>query len=342
MRKFISFSSGGARTAISMVATMIVLTLISSACRHREFLYEQPSKRIPVIVEFDWSLDPGASPEEMTVYFFRISPTQSKNIAYDFKGRDGGEITLSPGVYAAICHNNDSDRHGFVGYDSFDEFGIRLNDNRNAGNLNSSTSSFLRSENERISHSPDSMWVASVATFVIDAPNPSDVSTRAPKVIRFKMQPVVSHYTFFVHNPLNFNNSISVSATLSGMASTVHPGRNATGDETVTHLFNMVPTRDGGLFGEFLTFGHCGGKPLGTRAGEDDSTVPHILVIHATMADGKRWSSVHDVSDQIHSSDVQDCVIRLDSLAFPQGSGSGGGWSPSVGGWIGGQEHVGM
>lgn len=342
MRKFTSYIRPVPSSRFIIGIFTLVIMLLSTGCRHREFFYELPSRRVPVVVEFDWTQDPDARPEGMAVYFFKVDATQSKRIAYDFKGRDGGEITLSPGVYCAISHNSDSDRHGFVGEDSFDDFGLRLNDNRNAGGFNNSTSSFMRTNGERISHSPDSIWMASIAAFEIPEPDPSDISTRAPRVIRFVMQPVVAHYTFYIHNPLNFTNSISVSATLSGMASTIHPGRGMTGDETVTHLFEMFPTRDGGLFGEFLTFGHCGGKSLNSRSGEEGANVPHILVIHATMADGKRWSSAHDVTDQIHSSHQRDCVIRLDSLEFPPGGGSGGGMSPSVGGWIGGQEQVGM
>ncbi|MDE6278290.1 MAG: DUF5119 domain-containing protein [Muribaculaceae bacterium] len=312
---------------------------IPSACNHREFLYDEPSGRATVEVMFDWSADPQASPRGMTVYFFRSGSKSRAPIAYDFKGRNGGTVSLTPGVYSAICHNSDSDRHGFVDQDSYDDFGIRLNDHRNAGNLSNSSAVAPHSGDERIAHFPDSMWVASIPMFIIEAPAPTDTHR---EIITFAMQPVVHHYTFLIHNPLNFNNSISVSASLSGMASTVHPGRSATGDETVTHLFNMTPTPDGGLFGEILTFGHCGSGDINSRDGGDDSPEkPHVLVVRASLSDGQNWTSSHDVTDQIHGSRVPDCVIRLDSIAFPKPTG-GSGFSPSVGGWIGSQENVGM
>lgn len=318
----------------SSAVLLIILLFIATGCEHREFQVESPSKRVSVVVEFDWSLAPDANPSEMTVYFFRMGST-SRPIAYDLKGKEGGTITLTSNVYAAICHNNDSDRHGFVGYNSFDEFGIHLNDNVNTGNM-FGTSSLIKAADERIAHTPDYMWVAAIASVEIKSAN--ELSGDAPQVVRFVMQPVVSHYTFHINNPVNFNKSLSVSATISGMASTLHPGLGMTGDETVTHLFEMSPTPDGNLFGEILTFGHCGSGSFGSR--DDDSSTPHILTIYATMNDGKRWNSVHDVTNQIHGSENQDCVIRLDSVAFPKPAGSG--LQPTVGGWTGSQEPVGM
>lgn len=313
---------------------LLLLTCILTGCNHREFLYEAPSRRIPVEVIFDWSIDPDANPSEMTVYFFRLD--SNRVITYDFKGKDGGSAILSPGIYAAICHNADSDRHGFVGSNAFDEFGLRLNDNRNASSFQSNLS-YLRISDERIAHSPDYMWVGVITMFEIKAID--EIPDRSVQTVVFEMQSVVSHYTFHILNPINFNKSISVNATLSGMASTIHPGRGMTGQETVTHLFEMSPTPDGNLFGEILTFGHCSGKVISSRS--DDDSKPHILSIFATMSDGQRWTSVHDVTEQIHGSSTQDCVIRLDSVPFPKPTG-GGGFNPTVGGWTGSQEIIGM
>lgn len=322
----------GVVTAVMLLSLMC----LTASCDHREFLYENPSKRVQVTVEFDWSDDPAASPAGMTVYFFREGT--STRSAYEFVGKSGGTILLMPGLYRAICHNNDSDRHGFTGENEFDGFGIRLNDNRNAGGTFGNSGN-LRAGDERIAHSPDSMWVAALPVFEIRERDP--LAPSAPQVIRFRMQNVVHHYTFIIHNPVNFTNSITVGATVSGLAGTVHPSRGMTGEETVTHFFNMSPLRDGGLMGEFLTFGHCGGRPLGSRADGAEQEGPHTLIVHATLANGKRWTSSHDITAQIHDSPVADCVIRLDSLVFPQSSE--GGMSPTVSDWTSGtKEDVGM
>lgn len=337
IKRLLEICLGSIRNLCLILPVMACVVCCLESCDHREFLYELPSKRQPVTVEFDWSNDPGANPEGMTVYFFRLNSTSSTPITYDMKGRDGGSLTLIPGLYAAISHNNDSDRHGYVGSDTYHEFGIKLNDHRSSGDLTGNSNISPRIDNERIAHSPDSMWVGTISMFEVPAPAPTDNSPAAPVVIRFVMQPVVAHYTFHINNPINFNNSMSISATISGMAGTIHPGRGVKGDETVTHFFNMTPTSDGNLFGEFLTFGHCGGDSILSKA--DDNS--HILIIHATLSDGNKWNSVHDVTDQIHKSKVQDCVITLDSVSFPKSS-AGGGFSPTVDDWSGNHEEVSM
>lgn len=311
------------------VMLLVILTDLLGSCRHREFLWEEPSARVPVSVEFDWSSDSTASPASMTVLLFRQGV--STPLIYDFKGHDGGRIMLMPGIYSAVCHNGDSDRHGYVGSESFENFGLRLNDNHNAGTRYGYSLAQIRSGDERIAHTPDSMWVAAIPSF--------NLAAGEGGILRFEMQPVVIHYTFIIHNPVNFTKAISVSATLSGMSGTVHPGLGVTGDETVTHFFEMTPTEDGGLYGEFLSFGHCGGRDLNSR---DDDIGTHILVIHATLNNGRKWSSTHDVTDRIHRyAPGVDCVVRLDSLVFPPPTGSGG-WSPSVGDWSGNQEEISM
>lgn len=341
MRTVLDGISCDARLSLRLLALVVVSIFALTGCRHRDFLYELPSNKVPVTVEFDWTDEPDASAEGMTVYFFRVSPAASRAIVYDFIGRDGGNLSLSPGVYAAICHNNDPDCIGFVGADSFYDFGIRLNDNRASGWLNGPSVNAFKSGEERIAHSSQPLWVGSIASFEIKADD-SPSSPAQPRVVRFEMQNVVSRYTFFIHEPENYDKSIAVTASLSGLSGVVHPGRGMTGEETVTHLFNMAPLADGTLCGEFLTFGHCGGRSMGSRAGEAAVVVPHIMVIQATMPDGEKWTITRDVSDQIHTSEVTDCEIHLRELSFPEPGNAGGGIAPSVGGWTGSQENVGM
>lgn len=335
-------TASGLRRWLPIGMLIAWLTMVCTGCNHRDFLYEEPYKRVQVEVAFDWSADPQAMPGGMTVYFFRIGSKKSP-AAYDMRGREGAVVSLMPGTYRAIAHNNDSDRHGFSNYDNFDEFGIRLNDHRNSGTVNSSSSGLRYSaSDERLAHSPDSMWVAVLPEFEIAADG-AILDGRRTATLTFEMQPVVHHYTFRIHNPINFNSSLSVTATLSGMASTVHPTRGVSGDETVTHLFDMVSTADGGLFGEILTFGHCSGRAITARSGDDDGDDdrPHLLVVQAQLGDGTRWVSSHDVTDQIHGNHTWDCNISLDSIAFPA-AGGGTGFMPAVGGWTGSSEIVDM
>ncbi|MDE5749913.1 MAG: DUF5119 domain-containing protein [Duncaniella sp.] len=321
---------------------MFMVCLLLGGCRHRDLCHDHPHTRVQVIVEFDWAEDPGANPSEMTVHLFRTGSRSP--YVFDFKGREGGTIAIPAGTYAALCYNNDSDSHGFTGKDSHQDFGLRLGDLRSLGDMSSSPLRFPRAqgaENERMANTPDSIWVGTVQVFEVDAPEPG-VTTAVPQVMRFEMFRAVYMYTFIIHNTVNFNNSTTITASISGMSGTVHPGRRETGSETVTHAFGMKPTKDGGLIGQMLTFGHCASNPIGSRRASDD-IAEHLLVVNATLSDGSQWHTTHNVTDQIHGySPTADCVVHLDSLPLPKPNPEGGGFGPTVGGWEGNTEVVGM
>lgn len=327
------FSAG-----LYVIATLI--SLLFSSCDHREFLYEEPSSRAILEVEFDFSDYPGASPEGMTVIFYRKG--SSRPSTYEFKGSSGGKVNLAPGVYKAICHNNDSDRHGYISTHSYDEMGIRVIDNRDAAERYGLPAEALRNENERLAHYPDSLWVASIDNFVVEVPDRNESSQNAPSQrITFEMQSVVSCYKFYIHNVINFQSSLSPTATISGMAGTVHPGQGKTGEETVTHLFSLSRLNDGSLYGEMLTFGHCASNDFSSRTDSRADASPHILVIRAMLNNGTYWESTHDVTEQIHNSEDKDCIIHIYNLEFPPASGPGG-FYPTVGEWGGQKEEITM
>ena len=86
--------------------TLLAL-LAMTACEHKELCYEHPHVGF-VRVLFDWSQLPGANPECMYVRFF---PEEGgRPVQYEFTGRDGGTVQLSPGNYRIICHNGDMER----------------------------------------------------------------------------------------------------------------------------------------------------------------------------------------------------------------------------------------
>lgn len=327
---------------ISLILRTAFLCLILAAttgCKHRDLCFDHNHNRVGISVEFDWQDEPDAAPAEMMVYFYRLNAKTGTPIVYEFRGHDGGRITLPAGTYAALCFNSDATSHSPTGHDAHENFGLRLNDFKNNGFdiLPSLLPRAQDAENERIANAPDPLWVASLPMVIIDVAEPG----AEEQVVTFRMKSVIYNYTFILRNPINFTSSMTITASISGMASTVHPGRDLTGEETVTHLFGMRATSDGNLIGQLLTFGHCASKPLGRS--RDDDEVPHHLTVYAVMADGQNWYSSHDVTAQIHGSSRDDIVVVLDSVAFPEHGGAGAGFQPTVSGWINGsKETVGM
>lgn len=310
---------------LSLLMVAGVVGLLAGGCNHRDLSVEPSGRvRVPVVVEFDWTADTEATPASMSVYFFKEG--SSSSLCFDFTGHHGGKISIEPGVYSVICFNSDSGAHDIVSIDSYEDFGLRLFSSRRFNGMSLLPALIAGDEEERVANAPDEMWAASIHRIEIKA-----VADGESQIVMLAPEPVVHHYQFIIHNPQNFTNSVSVMATVSGMTSTIHPGRRMTGDETVTHIFGMSPRADGSLHGELLTFGHCTAKPLGSRQTDADEG-RHNLVIYATLADGQTWYSTHDVTDQIHASQTPDCVVELDSIVLPRPTG-GGGFTPTVDEW---------
>ncbi|MDE6271479.1 MAG: DUF5119 domain-containing protein [Muribaculaceae bacterium] len=329
-----------------LLIQLIVLTLqmlLSGACNHIELDYPGAVNPEKVEVIFDWGDHPDASPQGMTVYFFRLDLPDGRAgkvppIAFDFKGSTGGRVSLPPGRYAAICHNNDTDCHSYVGFQEYGNFGLRLTDLNLRTGLNMGAQGLKNMDDERIVNSPDDIWISAIDLLEIKK---SAEGSKELQTVRFMMKGVVHRYTFVIHNPVNFSKSMRISAAISGMSGTLHPGRGMTGEETVTHIFEMYALPSGGLMGELLTFGHCGENDIVQHKPSRSTEARHTLAVTATLTDGQTWQSVHDVTEQIHNSSTPDARVVLDSLVIPKPIG-GGGWSPGVADWEGNTEFIGM
>lgn len=303
------------------LAAAIAPVLLLAACNHKAD-FRLDSLRVPVNIVFDWAADPGASPKSMTVYFYSAA---GRSHIFDLKGREGGVVALPPGTYAALCHNADGDVFTLTGIDGPGTFGIRLNDHLNSG---------ISSPDSRIAHAPDPLWVSALP----EAEIPEESSGRP--TLSFAMNPAVRRYTVIIRHPVNLSPAMTVTASLSGLASTVHPAKGVTGEETVTHLFAMKATAAGELTGTLPTFGHCSGQLLPSRA----PGTAHTLRLHVALSGSQRWVYSRDVTAPIHEYQGENCVVELDSIVLPASgqSGSGGGFNPEIGGWQGSQETVGM
>lgn len=326
---------------VSVIGILLTIWMTLSGCNHIELDYPSGGTApVKVKVTFNWESDPDASPEGMVVYFYRLDTkgsraTKTAPATFEFKGREGGGLLLTPGIYAAICHNNDSDRHGYVGYKDYFEFGLRLTDLREGEGFNFRSVAELSFGDERFATTPDAIWISSMETIEIRESSGDEV-----QVVGFDMHNVINTYTFIIRNPINYSTSMSIKAAITGMAGTIHPGQGLTGDETVTHTFAMAPLSGGGLIGRMLTFGHCSGTPISTREGSANE-VDHHLVVSATKSDGKAWYSSHNVTSQIHEFQGSDVVVVLDSVEFPKAIEEEG-WLPTITDWEGKTEFVGM
>ena len=96
-----------------------ILSLLQTACEHKELCYNHPHSGALHIV-FDWREAPDANPESMYVWFF---PKQGgEPVQYHLSGKAGGAVSLGEGCYDVLCLNGDTEMIRFVNTKRLDGF----------------------------------------------------------------------------------------------------------------------------------------------------------------------------------------------------------------------------
>ena len=296
--------------------------LILCGCVHREFEYATASLE----VVFDWVNEPDANPGSMSLYLF---PEEGGlPYRYDFGGRDGGTIRVVPGVYHAVCINNDERDILFRGEESHSTFETYMGE---AMTMTIGSSYSVRSldlpraegrEGQPMVEQPPLLWSDSQRGFSYGLPaSKSRGSDR-----RLVMQPrrIVDTYIVTVRNISNIRHLQSMSGTISDMSDGYLTGTMTHNDNSTTLPFEL--THDSGTAtaeGIFHTFGHC---PSATKT--------HRMMLYAILTDGSKYYFEFDVTTQAHDGPDENNVhhIVIDALNITEPVGEGG-MSPTVSKW---------
>lgn len=302
-----------------------------AACEHKELCYDH-SHTVSVEVRFDWSADPDANPESMSLYLFPQSGGDP--LRYEFVGRDGGTIAVLPDVYDAICLNSDAEGMVYRNTGQHTTFEISTNTTglltsglTALGVLSESVPRAEGTEDERVALAPDTLWSGMLVDIALTQAGSRDTITLYPdrSVCRYRVE---------IADAENLKYVRGMSASLSGMAGGVLPGAETLSSEKVTVPFEVAVTvpdsgDDAGrelVCGELLVFGHC-----------PDTDGEHVLTVYAVMSDGSKYAYTFDtdeVTGQIHSApDPRNVLIRLEGLPLPHPITNGGGFQPEVDDW---------
>ena len=307
------------RTIIIFHFTFLIL---NSSCIHRELEYE--SVRLEVV--FDWVNEPDANPGSMSLYLF---PDEGGiPYRYDFGGRNGGTIRVKPGVYHAVCINNDERDILFRGEESHSTFETYMGE---AMTMSIGSSYSVRSlelpraaglENQPMVQQPPLLWSDSQTGFSYGLPS----SKTKGNDKRLIMQPrrIVDTYIVTVRNINNVRYLQSMSGTISDMADGYFTGAMTHNDNSTTLPFDLWHDRETATAeGRFYTFGHCA-----------TASKSHKMMLYAILNDGSKYYFEFDVTTQAHNEPDGNNVyhIIIDSLNISQPMGEGG-MSPSVSIW---------
>lgn len=300
---------------------LVVLLLLG--CTHKDLDF---SDRAAVLISYDWSRSPEASPEMMRAAVFsdNVQP-----VFFPFSGSQGGTVDLSKGhTYSFIGYNSDTEYIYTSGstYGTF-EFCCQPTElatfspmfaPRRAGG--SEAPRAIGSETLEIVAEPDPLWYAV-------APN---VAINGSEVINMPMQSAVHYYTFTIKSVQNLSNVQEILATLSGMSISFNPSQGRCTQTNCIIPFKMESTADNELRGTLRSFGYF---PKAEYELEDTKS----LVIYVQTGDGRRIYYTFDVTQALDEAAVNpgssDVAIELKELPIPKPLYNGSGFHPSVEGW---------
>jgi len=300
-----------------LLLSVLALTLFSS-CRHKELCYDHNHNLHEVRVEFDWSEEPQADPETMSLYIF-----DSKGVyytQYQFSGGAGGRITIPEGRYGMIALNDDSDTEFVNSSDTFSDFSITTGQTSLLSTFfflsrASSAPRAAGTEDEAVRRYPGSrLW----------SDKAEGIEIYEDCTLTFIPRKKVCSVSVEIVNVTNIEHITGLSAALSSVASSIRLGVDKAGSDKVTHPFDIAANdAKNTLSGQLQIFGHC-----------PDSPGTHALTVYMTLSDGKAYYHTYDVSSQMEDApDQKNITIRLNGLSVPEPIDIGGGTSPSVDSW---------
>lgn len=265
--------------------------LLTTACNHKELIWEEPLPETSVEILFDWSDAPEAEvAATRAVMFFNLPSGEAADIPFDFDNPIGGPITAPVGEYHFSGHNADTPST------LFDGFGNRQTlraytpqtDLTSDGNLPDVVS-------EPVYACPDMLYVGNTVDSV--RPNRHNIIVIRPRQL-------TCVYTYEVRNVSNLDNVESVSAALTGMSHEVrhHDGNLSSQGATLPFAteINLPRGESGSLSGRFLTFGH-----------HPDVANTHRLLLFVRMKDGRKIVLGPGMENFDVSSQVDNAPDRL-------------------------------
>ena len=277
-------------TLIAGIANLAVIAVLAlSACdNQQELCFDHNHDRVPVEVVFDWSECPDAEPKGMSLYLFGEGLSQPRR--FDFSNINGGVIDILPGCYSVVALNSDIENTAVRYSSGIESFELRLRDSftmRTGGVCNPS----------------DMVWLGVIEDIDINE-----------GLLHIVMREAICRCEVDVKKISNISCILSVDAILSGFNESRNALGRMSGSGSVSIGFGLERNDDVSLHAELLTLGHCG---MVRMRGETDASTLHNISLTFLLNDGRTWSHIVDVTDQVHNYPADYCHIVIDSIAIP-------------------------
>jgi hypothetical protein len=191
-----------------------------------------------------------------------------------------------------------------------------------------SSKSDKSSEEQDVVITPDMMW-SCIATEVDIKDNVTPEIDEDHTITLYPAEQT-SIYNYKIINVTNLRNVIQMCATISGMAGGLDLiTQELDSKSVILPLEAYFNTKDGIIYGRFITFGH-----------HEENPDPHEMELYVWLNDGQKLlygvdTERFNVTEQVHAAPNKRRVnIVIDGLDLPQAIDNGQGFKPSVDDWI--------
>lgn len=351
---------------------LLLMLQVLAACTHKD-LYMGGNTAPTLVLQVDWHLywnleylvdwDTEWNPDwEMD--WSKVTPTEPEGVRLVTEAHEdgyrqvfnlptgGGTVTLQPGTYTALLHNNDTEYIVFEGTDQVAS---------TTATTRTRTRSPYSEENpaEVTVNPPDHLFASFAEEFHIEEIDEwVDGEEERVMVVDVPMYPVVFSYIvrFEFDGGKEYINEAR--GALSGMAGTVSLSDRRTLDDVVTILYEDAEVSDYGVEAVVRSFGLCNFDPVPTddypdghyytpgaddadnttsragrpRAGDDTR---NILTLELALKSGQRKTFEIDVTDRMREQ-PRGGVLLIQGLEVTPEEGEGsqtGGFEVSVDDW---------
>ena len=298
---------------------MLLSIFCLAGCEQRELCYDH-SHMSPVLIEFDWSQAPEATPNTMVVWFFSIVSGES----YRFELTDDGsgvrsqfdsKIKVRPGRYRVLCHNGTTDHNSESGR-SFDDYRIITDEDGVLSPMNRSDRAPLPGN---AADEPVRSPARVVYAHTLDEEVTIEPSATEARHIRFTPSEVTTTYDIIITGVKNLREDTEASAVITGLAESWHPATSRPAGLEVTVPFKLDVAGADCLRGSVVTFGDA--APHDVR---------HFLRVYTSY----KYYYDFDITDLMHKAgNSRHIEIRLNGIILPTDNQEGSGMSPGVNGW---------
>ena len=324
---------------------LILLQALTTACTHKE-LYMGGNSAPSLVLQVDWHLEWNI---KYLIDWETLPPPphdDDTRLVFNLPS-GGGTVTLQPGTYTALLHNNDTEYIVFEGDGAATATATTRTRTRSPYSDNNPAEVTVNQPDYLFSSYADEFLIEEIDEWV-DGEEERIIEVDVP------MHPVVFSYIIRFEFESGKEYINEARGALSGMAGTVNLSDRRTLDDVVTVLYEEAEVSDYGVEAVVRSFGLCNFDPVPTdeypdghfytpdeetssRSGRpkaDDDT-RHILTLELALKSGQVKTFEVDVTDRMREQ-PRGGVLLIQGLEVTPEEGEGsqtGGFEVSVDDW---------